>query len=221
VEAYLSRLFCLNEDENKKFAVRKIFIVLCNILIYTVQHTCSKEGEKDHILSEVPFLSKYIPGENSKPFLGEGYYFWDYNEGYAKVWGKNHYSNSFYVFEADVKIEEGNGDYYLDLAGNRKHLTGFVELLQEFELIHEEGTKGIDLCYIIDYLRNKCPEDVFPFKVIRAVDYHNDEKAGIKIDFNDKESNSGFTILNPRILISYKSKTDIVYQIQPFIKFES
>jgi hypothetical protein len=169
----------------------------------------------------MPFLSEYDKSANNKPFLGSGYYFWDFNQDYASYWGVSHYKNSFYIIEADVFIDLDDEGYFLDLVGNRKHLVGFVNLLREFNLIHEEGTKGIDLCYIINYLRNSCPPEVFPFKVIRAVDYSNDDIAGIKIKFNDKSSNRSFTILNPRIIISYREKTDIVFNSEPFVTFVS
>ncbi len=185
---------------------------------FTVHHTCSKEGGEKKVLKEFPFLSKYAPQKNMKPFLGEGYYLWDFNLDYAKVWGRNHYSNKYFICQSDISVNHEKEDFFLDLAGNRKHLVGFVELLWEFNLIHEEGTKGIDLCWIIDYLRKECPE-AFPFEVIRAVDYKNDEHAGIKIVFNDKLKS--YTILNPRILFSFKSKENIVHLIEPFIAFIS
>jgi len=188
---------------------------------FTVQHTCSKDGEKEDITSKVPFLSKYDPSKGQLPFLGEGYYFWEYNLEYAKIWGDLHYDRQYYVFESDVEIDHNVDGFYLDLAGNRKHLVGFVDLLREFELIHPEGTKGVDLCYVIKYLREACPEEVFPFKVIRAVDYKNSEKLGIKIDFTGRGKDPSFTILNPRIIISYKNKGDIIYKKPPYITFTS
>lgn len=186
---------------------------------FTVHHTCSKEGGEAIVLKSFPFPSIYDPKNEKKPFLGEGFYFWDFNLEYAKVWGKNHYNNDFYVCESDIDIDHDYESFYLDLAGNRKHLVGFVDLLWEFNLIHEEGTKGIDLCWIVDYLRTQCPSEVFPFEVIRAVDYKNDEQSGIKIVFNDKQQS--YTILNPRVIISFKNKKNIVHLIKPFIKFAS
>lgn len=186
---------------------------------FTVQHTCSSNSGESYALENAPFCSVYDPDNNKKPFLGEGFYFWDFNEEYAKIWGGINYSHNFFVIESDIEIDHEKEGHYLDLAGNRKHLVGFVALLSEFNLIHEEGTKGVDLCWIIDYLRKYCPEEAFPYDVIRAVDYKNDEVAGIKIAFNDK--GSSFTILNPRIIISYKKREDILYSSQPFIKFAS
>ena len=187
-------------------------------LKYTVQHTCSNEGGKEHVLENAPFHSKHVPSEGKKPFLGAGFYYWEYNYDYAKFWGIRHYQNRYFVLESVIEIEHETDGIYLDLAGSRRDLVWFVELLIEFNLIHEEGTKGIDLCYIIDYLRHNSPE-AFPFKVIRAVDYKNDDKRGIKIDFNGKEKS--YTILNPRMLISFLEKSDIVYIVKPFIRFAS
>ena len=60
---------------------------------------------------------------------------------------------------------------------------------------------------------------MFPFEVVRAVDYLNNDSAGIKIYFNDKQKS--YTVLNPRIIISFKNKHKIVHLINPFIKFAS
>jgi len=188
-------------------------------LKFTVHHTCSKEGGKYHVLKNAPFLSEYYPSKGKKPYLGEGYYFWEYNLDYAKVWGKQHYSNRYFVCEYNVDIDQDKEGYFLDLVGNRKHLVGFVNLLSEFNLIHEDGTKGIDLCYIINYLRKNFDEEVFPYKVIRAVDYHNRNLEAIKISFN--EDRPSYTILNPRIIFSYKNISDIVHTTEPLIKFVS
>ena len=123
----------------------------------------------------------------------------------------------FFILFSSCSINDDLDGFYLDIAGNRKHLVGFVELLYEFNLIHEEGTKGVDLCWIVNYLRTQCPEEAFPYQVIRAIDYKNNDKAGIRIAFNDK--GSSYTILNPRMIISFKNKKDIVYSNEPFIKF--
>lgn len=185
---------------------------------FIVQHTCKKEGGKKDVLKNSPFRSEFCEKKGKRPYLGSGYYFWDYNLKYAKVWGKKHYSGNFFVVESVVEIDYKKDGYYLDLVGNRKDLCDFVNLLSEFDLINE-GIVRIDLCYIIEYLRTEFPEEVFPYKVIRAVDYLNDKSVGLKISFNEKLKS--YTILNPRILIAYKNKSDIVYKKEPFIKFES
>lgn len=186
-------------------------------LKFIVQHTCKKKGGQSHVLKNAPFFSEYDIENNKTPFIGGGHYFWEYNFEYAKVWGKMHYENSFFIVESEILITNDNEEsFYLDLAGNREHLVGFVELLNEFKLLDELGSDGIDLSYIINYLREQ-PQEVFPFKVIRAVDYKNNEKLGIKIDFNSNMES--YTILNPRIIISYKNKEDIVYFKKPFLRF--
>jgi hypothetical protein len=185
---------------------------------FTVHHTCKKNGGESFVLKNFPFPSVYDPKEGNKPYLGEGYYFWEYNLDYAKVWGEMHYLHSYYICESEIDVDHDTDGFYLDLAGNRRHLVDFVELLFEFNLIHKEGTKGIDLCYIIDYLRKNIPDE-FPYQVIRAVDYRNNELNGIKIAFND--ITKSYTFLNPRIIISFLNKSKIVHCIEPFIKFAS
>lgn len=188
-------------------------------MIFTVHHTCKKHKGKIINVEEIPFISLYDKEKNKFPFLGTGYYFWDYNEHSSHFWGERHYSNSYYIFEADVNIDESKDGYFLDLVGNRKHLVYFVELLNKLNLIHPEGTKGIDLCYIIEYLRKLDDEDIFPFKVIRAIDYISDSITGIKIAFS--EGKKSYTFLNPRFIICFKNREDIVYIKKPFIKFAS
>lgn len=188
---------------------------------FIVHHTCKKDGGEDEVLKTAPFFSAYNPQEDLKPFLGSGYYFWEYNFDYSKVWGVMHYKNDYYVIESQIYIDHEADGLYLDLAGNREHLVNFVELLMEFNLVHENGADGIDLCYIIEYLRKNCPPEAFPFKIIRAVDYHNDDKKGIRIDFNDKANNKSYTILNPRMILSFLKRENINYISNPFIKFAS
>lgn len=191
---------------------------------FTVHHTCKKDGGEDEVLKKSPFPSIYKPKEGKKPFLGEGFYFWDYNIEYAKVWGKNHYNNEYYVCEADIEIDHEKDGFYLDLVGNRKQLVGFINLLNEFNFVHENGTEGIDLCWIIEYLRDpkKVPSGTFPFQVIRAVDYKNNEQVGLKVVFNENQTGEkSYTILNPRIIISFLCKEKIVYSRKCFIKFAS
>lgn len=170
-----------------------------------------------------PFASDHNDDEGKRPFLGQGYYFWDYNLSYAKTWGRNHYANDYFVIEADITIDDEKHDFFLDLVGNRKDLVGFVNLLGEFDFIDDKGAvEGIDLCHIIDYLRYECPPDVFPFRIIRSVDYKNTNEAGIKIDFNyEQNGRKSYTILNPKFIVSFLSKDDIVYLTKPFIKFVS
>lgn len=188
---------------------------------FTVHHTCLKNGGHEYCEKNAPFLSEFT--DDNRPFLGSGFYFWEYNEDYAKYWGKQHYRNDFFVLEAVVNVNHEEEGFYLDLAGNREHMVNFVNLLKTFNLIHEEGTEGIDLSYIIQYLRDLAEkeedDEIFPFKVIRALDYKNNDNFGIKIDFN--QITSSFTMLNPRIILAYQNKRDISFLTNPFIKFAS
>jgi hypothetical protein len=55
---------------------------------FIVHHTCSKTDDEKTVLKEFPFLSEYVPDNNQKPYLGEGYYFWDYNLELCKSLGE-------------------------------------------------------------------------------------------------------------------------------------
>ena len=188
---------------------------------HILHHTCSKKGGQEYVLKNFPFKSKHDPKKGYYPFLGTGFYFWDYNLDYAKVWGQSHYRNSFFVCESEVEIDHELDGFYLDLVGNRQHLKGFVELLEELNLVHTKGCQEIDLCYIIEYLRDikkNCP-DIFPYKVIRALDYSHNNYSGVKILFNGIRKS--YTLLDPRIIISFIDKKNIVKVSESIIKFAS
>jgi len=80
---------------------------------FTVQHTCNKEGGEKQVLKDFPFLSNYEPKKNKTPFLGKGYYFWDYNLEYAKVWGKNHYTNDYFICQSEISIDHMRMVFFL------------------------------------------------------------------------------------------------------------
>jgi hypothetical protein len=192
-------------------------------LEFTVHHACEQTGGSQYVLANSPFLSKINLTSNppKKPFLGEGYYFWDYNIEQAERWGRSQVKGKYFVIEAVIKIDSSEDGFWLDLVGNRKHLVSFVTILNEFDLLDNENEhiKNIDLCEIINYLRTKCPLDSFPFRAIRAVDNSVNTKYHKRIAFNYSKRN--FTLLDPKIIISFLNKKDIVYRNKQISKFAS
>lgn len=181
---------------------------------YTVHHTSSQKTGIDGVLKNIPFLSEHKPDEGKYPYLGEGYYWWEYNAEYAKVWGHMNYDGNFFVTEAEINLNEED-ETFLDLGGNRKHMMGFLSMLKEFGIVDGNDVQGINMNYVIEYLKEISQ---FPFNVIRAIDAKDDKKA-MKIQF--KEGSSSHMFLNPRIIICYLFKKDIQYKMKPFVIFAS
>jgi hypothetical protein len=163
-------------------------------------HACKNTG--NHLYLEkigLPVaLSSYDPTNERNPFLGTGYYFWDYNKEMAKWWGKKQYGNNYYIFEAEIPY---NQDIVLDLVGNRQHMEWLIEMMNLF-IEEDENYKYWSIGQFIEYLKHISQEDeyqgIFPYQIIRAID-HSAEDTNKIYDFypNSKE----YIMLNPRIII--------------------
>ena len=165
-------------------------------------HTCKKDGGRQYVLNNAPFLSVADP-DGKIPFLGEGFYYWDYNLFQAKKWGIIHYNNSFYVFEAKLRIDDAT---YLDLAGNRQHMEHFARLLDRFKkkgINVQDWRIGAFIEFIKVYRRQDAT--IFPYQVIRAEDYLTPQNEK-KYFFNDRKN---FTILTARFVICFFVTNDI------------
>jgi hypothetical protein len=187
-------------------------------LRYTVHHTCSQENGLEHVEKEVPFLSEFDPSKGKQPYLGEGFYFWEYNQDYSKTWGELHYKDGYYVCEAEIDVPVEDDAIYLDLVGNRKQMIDFFDLLKVFEQVDAEGAINENLSEIISLL-SSYGEEIFPWKIIRAVQSDNNEQKGGYVRFNDKTKS--YTFLKPRILFCFKNKDDIVYSKKANVIFAS
>lgn len=166
-------------------------------------HTCKKDGGEEFVLENAPFLSVFNVEKKLIPFLGIGYYFWDYDLELAKKWGANHCNNSFFVVQGDLNIPD---NIYLDLAGNRQNMAYFLKLLNRF------AKKGINaqrwkIGAFIEFLKqaNKHDPNIFPFEIIRAEDYVA-PKAVYQYLFNDLPN---YTNLSPRFVICFFTINDV------------
>lgn len=170
---------------------------------YTGHHTCSKENGEEYVVNNSPFRSKIT--DTSIPFLGVGYYFWDFDINQAKKWGKDHYNSQYFVIEADINTNDTN---FLDLVGDRKHMDYIVKMASRFA---SNGLKFNEwkLAKLIEFLKkvNKSNPTVFPFEVIRAQDYNVFLEPNYKFFFKDSYS---FTYLNPRHIFCLILKNDII-----------
>lgn len=134
----------------------------------------------------------------------------DNNIDLAKVWGKTHYNNDYYVIKINLDL---NQDNCYDLVGNRSHQIHFIKLLEEFA--EETGISKLEKWSVnqwiemIKELKKESPE-IFPWKMVRAVDLLNHERysrAQKMIKFIEAKNN--YTIVNPKIVICVFNKEDL------------
>jgi hypothetical protein len=168
------------------------------------QHACSKKGEKDSVLKNAPFLSKVQEGTN--PFLGSGYYYWEENLDMAHYWGKTHYKGNYFIIENTLALE---GDKFLDLVGNRKHMKFVKDLTTR---LASKGRPAWNIGTVLEFARrmNEARNNAikFPFKAVRAIDEWVDDKKREKYYFVEGKKN--FTYLNPRLVICVYEKENVV-----------
>ena len=197
-------------------------------------HTCKKEGDEHFVLENAPFLSEWIELPNvpqnvisqRRPFLGTGYYFWDFNIDMAEQWGKKHYNKSYYVIEYELCIDD---EELLDLVGNRMHMSYFINLINRLQasgkVIKPDLPNGrISVGKMIEVLKlfdSKEP-GLFPFNVFKAV-YHdthtNYEIEQNRFVFVNKDSKViAYTNLNPRIIICFKAIKRIHLQTKSIVR---
>lgn len=178
----------------------------------TGHHTCSKRNGDDleEVLKRAPFYSNYNETRGKTPFLGAGYYIWDYNKAMAHDWGKKHYHGNYIIIEFVLELP---GEIFLDLVGNRIQMEYFEELIEKLEkskLCRVEATIG----EIIETLKDleKDHPGLFPFKIIRAIDLLPKTN---KYYFNEKAGN--FTVLDPRLVICFLTKNELFFKSRKII----
>ncbi|MFV0313019.1 MAG: hypothetical protein ACK5KN_15405 [Dysgonomonas sp.] len=160
-------------------------------------HTCTKNGGREHVEKESPFFAKHDPDKKKYQFLGSGYYFWDDNIELAKVWGYSHCKNDYFVVEIDIELTE---DTCLDLVGNRRHMMFFAAVMEK--LRKEKGISKSEwtISQCIEFLKRLSKDNIsiFPYKIIRAIDYNDDFKQKVAKFVKDK---GNFTTLSPKMVI--------------------
>jgi len=178
-------------------------------------HTCKKDNGKEYILKHAPFFADFDTHSRQKQFLGSGYYFWDDNIEMAHKWGKSHYKNNYFILQCNIHTLQ---DRFLDLVGNRSHMRYFREVAEKY-IQRGYARKDWSLGSFIEHLKllAKDHPEIFPFKIIRAVDLlPRDEKD--RWYFVADMPN--YTMLNPRIVICITSEKELFLQSKEII-FES
>lgn len=120
----------------------------------TLYQTVDDKGNPDDVEKLGPF--KCV----DKPWLGEGYYFWDTFIELAHWWGRQGYNNSYMICEATC---DDNGNIF-DLVGNTEHiriLDQYRSLLNE-RRPNQEITVSFIIMHMIKILKD------FPYHAIRA-----------------------------------------------------
>lgn len=162
-------------------------------------HTCKNRGNGEYLQRQgLPAaLSEYDEKTTKNPFLGTGYYFWDYNIEMAKYWGKTHYYDNYYIFEADIPYN----DTMLDLVGNRQHMKFLIDLMYDFKE-ENEGSSRWEIGKFIEFLKQLVKEEndptIFPFQSVRAIDHF---PKIFSQNHNFDESEKSFIDMNPRIIV--------------------
>lgn len=185
---------------------------------YTGHHACSKDGGKAFVQENSPFISEYSK-DNEKdklPFLGTGYYFWEYDLAQAQYWGRTHYNNNYFVISGKIKTTSLN---FLDLVGDKEQMSDFVQLAKNYNVKKGRNPFKWQLGYFIEFLKrvNKITPNVFPYSIIRASDYDIQLLDEFIIYFRDSPN---YTYLNPRHIFCLILKDDLHLQEKTII-FES
>lgn len=125
--------------------------------------------------------------DQSKNWLGDGYYFWENDLNSAHWFGRKQYNNNYVILEVQIK-----SDNLLDLAGSKTHLIEFSRMVKflhdeypEFYYLNEERPT---LRNYIEFLReaNNETKGLFPYKGV-VINY-SAKPDKIKIDDNKRRS---------------------------------
>ena len=175
-------------------------------------HTCSKEHGEHYVLVNSPFRSNYHEPFGKLPFLGSGYYFWDYNYEIAENWGFNHYNGNFFILEFVLQIPD---ELFLDLVGSRQameYIKMMISKMKDFGFDRPEWSLGA----VIESLKkiNAKTPGSFPFEVVRAVD-NSALKEEVKVIFVDSKKN--YTNLNPRLVICFLTKKEVFFESKKIV----
>ncbi|HTE12754.1 MAG TPA: hypothetical protein VK645_17365 [Chitinophagaceae bacterium] len=175
---------------------------------YIGHHTCSMDNGYNYVLHNAPFISSWSNDEDipkrPNPYLGTGYYFWEFDVQQAKKWGNARYKNGYYGVEAVIQTSDST---FLDLVGDKQnmgHLLLLATRLANAGLINKDFKIG----ELLEYLKKAdvVQPGIFPYKIIRAQDYRNINRSS-KLYFRALE---GFTYLNPVHIFCIIQPDDVI-----------
>lgn len=174
-------------------------------------HACEQTGGEEYVTTEAPFLSVRDEKKSKIPFLGNGYYFWDYNFEYAQVWGIRMVKGAYFIVECQISCEDSE---MLDLVGRRQDMEW---LLQKYDIAIKSGklkSRTISaLLTLLFELSQKKNKTIFPYLAVRAVDLdrnisqnRNDTKHLEQKRIKFVEGKKNITSLDPRLVICIYDK---------------
>jgi len=175
-------------------------------------HVCSFQGGSEEVLQNAPFEAVHNPSIGIQQFLGTGYYYWDYNIEYAKIYGKRHYGKYFFIIESKLNLKSGT---FLDLVGNRIHMEMLIRL-RKWVLEKYPDPQYEYLGNFIELLKRLDKEigevKYFPYIAVRAIDLADRTEERKNIEFVNRDKIYSYMNLNPRIIICVYTKNKIVLQ---------
>lgn len=158
----------------------------------TCFHTCDNRGNKEEILSKVPFISN----SGKIEWLGKGYYFWTDSDYFAHKWGKIEPRNGNYVitkFQVDIEHVD-----FLDLVGDVEAQRFFESLIYKYvntlniKLRNAKGSfnkakiqEKISKVAVSTCIQHFRKENKLPFKAIKSQDINIENPKGLKYVHGD------------------------------------
>jgi hypothetical protein len=160
-------------------------------------HTCLNKGGQKYVYDNAPFLAEYDDEDKNKPYLGQGYYFWDNNLAMAHEWGKVHCHNEYCILVVELVL---NDRELFDLVGNREHCMKLTSLRKKFS-DKNHNRDNWELAKFIEFLKDRETETdyagIFSYKAVRAVDLSG--KRNLWTYF--VKGKKSFTNLDPKFII--------------------
>jgi len=178
-----------------------ILILIFNLIVFStrVHQTLKDKENPDYVEEHGPFPS--LP--NGRLYLGNGTYFWDDHLELAHWWGKARHKGKYIICQADLNVKK---ILFCDLVGCRQDMLHIKRMVGELKISH------LNLGTIIEVLKEvenkKRRGDIFPFKVIRAVDDSPTSYERKEIYFTTDKK--GYTSLNPVYLICLIGQSDVL-----------
>lgn len=171
-------------------------------------HTCLKDGGREFVENEAPFLAEYADHKGKLPFLGQGYYFWDNNLSASRWWGDNMkpYNGKYYIVESVLDIPAGT---FFDLVGSRADMIYFVELMEKYRT--QGRNKAWPIGAFIEFLKKLTrvlDPNVFPYKVIRAIDHNSPPDEQFFVPY--VKGKNYYLNLSPKLVICLLEKTSLI-----------
>ena len=154
------------------------------------------------VLAKHPDIDPNNNNTNNKPkfqFLGQGYYFWDFNIERAQKWGKDHYDDNYLILEGDLVLQ---GESFLDLAGSREDLILFVKAFNKLAE-HYPNLQVGEFFYWMQTMAKK-EKIKWPYTIIRALNVKSKVR---KVAFNRLRGSE--MILDPEIIICFYEKNEL------------